>query len=40
VDLNIIVPYHLENIHNVGLVTGERVGYLSGRTTINDIVRV
>ena len=40
VDINLILPYNANKIRNIELVTGERVGYLGGRTTITDITRV
>ena len=40
VDLNIILPYNMNNINSVELVTGQRVGYLGGRSTITNITRV
>ena len=40
VDLNIILPYSVDKVNSVELVTGERVGYLGGRTTITKITKV
>jgi len=40
VDLNIILPYSVDKVNSVELVTGERVGYLGGRSTITNITKV
>jgi hypothetical protein len=36
VNINIKLPYNVDKISNIKLVTGERVGYLDGRTTITN----
>ena len=40
VDLNIILPYNVDKINSIELVTGERVGYLGGRYTTTNITKV
>ncbi|MBO7719630.1 MAG: Ig-like domain repeat protein [Methanosphaera sp.] len=40
VDLNIILPYNVNKITSIELVTGERVGYLGGRYTTTNITRI
>ena len=40
VDLNIILPYNVNKINSIELVTGERVGYLGGRYTTTNITKV
>jgi hypothetical protein len=40
VNINVVVPYRVDKVNSIELVTGQRVGYLGGRMTTTDIIRV